>query len=50
MKWYNGTPVGDGILPEKKTPSSKPGSEDCAIFMTYEQWQKKWQKKQYDKD
>ena len=48
MKYYNGTPVGDGILPEKKTPYSKPGSEDCAIFMPYEQWQTRQKKRKGD--
>lgn len=37
MKYYNGTPVGDGILPEKKTPYSKVGSDDCAVFMTFDE-------------
>lgn len=44
MKYYNGIPVGDGVLPGKKTPHARFGSEDCAIFMTYEQLQKKWNK------
>ncbi len=42
MKWYNGTPVGDGILPDKKLKYPQFGSEDCAIFMTYEELEKKW--------
>ena len=53
MKYYNGIPVGDGVLPGKKTPHARFGSEDCAIFMTYEQWQtrqKKWRKDTVDSE
>lgn len=45
MKYYNGTPVGDGILPEKSKAQPSPYSEDCAIFMTYDQLVEKWRKR-----
>lgn len=49
MKYYNGTPVGDGILPEKKMPKQILNKETNAMFMTYEQLQKKWNKGKEDK-
>lgn len=45
MRWYNGTPVGDGILPDKEIKYPQFGSEDCAIFMTYGQLEKKWNRR-----
>ena len=50
MKYYNGIPVGDGVLLGKKTPHAQFSSEDCSIFMTYEQLQKKWNKKNEVRD
>lgn len=48
MKYFNGIPVGDGILPEKK--SRKTTNKECyTIFMTWEQLQKKWNKGKEDK-
>lgn len=44
MKYYNGMPVSEGILLEKQ---SKPQQDSryCTIFMTYDQLEKMWNRR-----
>lgn len=49
MNYYNGISVGDGILPEKNMQKQILNMETNAIFMTYEQLLKKWNKGKEDK-